>query len=324
MDSVALVGMGQSWREAINSKADEIWGINYIYELLENEPEFHVDRVFDIHELGFYRDSMDKVEKHKKHWEHLTHEKPFRFYAPLMYDEVPGMEVYPIWDVVKLTDNFGRYTDDEGNTKKSRLFTSSFDYLMGLAIVELLDGKESVHGEGKRVECYGWSMGWMKESETEYRYQLPGTAHWIGIAIGRGIEVVLDKQTDIFKSKMYTYEGASMITRQTLEAFKHGWELQLQGAQADFHAAQAKHETFAALLNQKPQNSAYKKSYTVSQHEVNEAWKGLMQIETGIHVIDNLLTNVDTDEIDLDLKSRMIQMVNGDVATALKEAGIAT
>ena len=101
MDSVALVGMGQSWREAINSKADEIWGINYIYELLENEPEFHVDRVFDIHELGFYRDSMDKVEKHKKHWEHLTHEKPFRFYAPLMYDEVPGMEVYPIWDVVK-------------------------------------------------------------------------------------------------------------------------------------------------------------------------------------------------------------------------------
>lgn len=324
MDSVALVGMGQSWREALHSKADEIWGINYIYELMDAEPDLRIDRVFDIHELGFYKDSMDKVEKHKKHWDHLTSPKPYRFFAPLPYEGIPNLEVYPIWDVVKLTDNFGRYTTEEGEVRKSRLFTSSFDYLMGLAIWELLDGKQCVHGEGKRIECYGWSMGWMKESETEYRYQLPGTAHWIGIAIGRGIEVVLDKQTDIFKSKMYTYEGASMITRQTLEAFKHGWELQLQAAQAEFHSAQAKLQTFAELVNTKPQNELYKNGFIAAQHKVNEAWKYLMQIETGIHVIDNLLTNVDTNEIDLDLQSRMIQMVDGDISAALRQAGLAT
>lgn len=323
MDSIALIGMGKTWRQALESNADEKWGINYIYELTGNS-DLKVDRVFDIHELGFYKDSMDKVKKHVKHWDYLTAEKPFRFYAPLMYEEVPGMEVYPIWEVVKLTENFKRFTDEEDVLGKARLFTSSFDYMMGMAILELLDGKEHVHGEGKRVELFGWSMGWMKESETEYRYQLPGTAHWIGIAIGRGIEVILDKTTDIFKSKMYTYEGASMITRQTLEAFKHGWELQLQGAQADFHGKQATLEQFLGLLKEKPTNKAYKKSVVSKQHEVNEAWKYLMQVETGIHVIDNLLTNVDTDEIDLDLQSRLIQMVDGDVMEAIKSAGIAT
>lgn len=317
MDSIAIVGMGQSWKEALDCDVDEIWGINYIYELAELKP----DRVFDIHELGFYKDSRDTVEKHIKHWNFLTSEKPFRFYAPIMYDEVPGMEVYPIQNVIKLTEGFGRYTSEEGEVKRARLFTSSFDYLMGMAILELLDGKDSVHGEGKRVELYGWSMGWMKESETEYRYQLPGTAHWIGIALGRGIEVILDKQTDIFKSKMYTYEGASMITRQTLEAFKGGWALQLQGAQADFHNKQGIFTSIAELAAAKPQNKMYKESMMKRKHELNESWKSLMQIETAIHVLDNLLENVDTDEINLDLQSRLVQMVNEDLSKAIQEVG---
>ena len=312
MDSVALVGMGRSWREAIDSEADEKWGINYIYELTGNS-DLEVDRVFDIHDLSYYRDSQETVDKHIKHWNFLTGKKPFRFYGPIEYEEVPDLEVYPIQDVIKLTEGFGRYTSEEGEIKRARLFTSSFDYLVGLAILELLDGKDSVHGEGKRVELYGWSMGWMKESETEYRYQLPGTAHWIGIALGRGIEVILDKQTDIFKSKMYTYEGASVITRQTLEAFKHGWNLQMQGAQADFHHKQGRYEEVSALFKANPKKKLYQDSVTSAQLALNESWKNLMQIETGIHVIDNLLGNVDTAEISLDIQSRLVSMVNGKV-----------
>ena len=319
MNSVALVGMGPSWKEALNSKADENWSINYIYELTEEEPDLKIDRVFDIHELYFYRDSMDKIDKHIKHWEFLKGEKPFRFYVPIDYPEVPGAEIYPIKEVMKIADGFGRYIDDNGNTKKARLFTSSFDYLMALAIYELLDGKDHVHGEGKRVECYGWSMGWFNSSETEYRYQLPGTAHWIGIALGRGIEVVLDKRTSIFKSKMYTYEGASMITRQTLEAFSQAWKMQIQAAQAKFHAAQANFTTAEGLLKEKPHNEVYRKSLISAQHNVNEAWKELLQRETAIHVIENLIEKVDTNEMNLDLKSRLVQMVNDEVAEAIEE-----
>ena len=319
MDSVAIIGMGPSWKEALKSRADENWGINYIYELIEDEPDLRIDRVFDMHELRFYNDSMETVEKHRKHWDYLISEKPFRFFAPLDYPEVPDLEVYPIREVMDLADGFGRYTDEDGSTKKARLFTSSFDYLMGLAIYELLDGKTHVHGEGKRVECYGWSMGWFNASETEYRYQLPGTAHWIGIALGRGIEVVLDKETSIFKSKMYTYEGASMITRQTLEAFSQAWKLQIQAAQAKFHAGQERFNNMEGLLKEKPTNEVYKKSMISAQHDVNEAWKELLQRETAIHVIDNLIEHVDTAEMNLDLSSRLIQLVSDDVAEAIEE-----
>ena len=113
-----------------------------------------------------------------------------------------------------------------------------------------------------------------------------------------------------------------MITRQTLEAFKHGWELQLQGAQADFHTKQGEFKTFMELVQLKPKDELYTTSVQVKQHELNESWKALTQIETAVHVIDNLLVNVDTDEIDLDLQSRLIQMVDGDLMEAIKEAGI--
>lgn len=317
MNSIALVGMGPSWKESLNSKADEVWGINYIYELTGDEPDLRIDRVFDIHELYFYKDSQDKIKKHEAHWDFLTTEKPFRFYAPLDYPEVPGMEVYPIREVMKLQKGFSRYIDDNGNVKKARLFTSSFDYLMGLAIVELLDGKVHVHGEGKRIELYGWLMGWQNASETEYKYQLPGAAHWTGIALGRGIEIVFDKQTSIFKSKMYTYEGASMITRQTLEAFSEAWRLQMQVGQAKFHSAQANYDTMTGLVKTNPNNDVYKKSLIAAQHDVNESWKELTQRETAVHVIDNLIEHVDTAEMNLDLQSRMVQMVTEEVKDAI-------
>jgi hypothetical protein len=78
----------------------------------------------------------------------------------------------------------------------------------------------------------------------------------------------------------------------------------------------------AELAATKPNNKMYEDSTIAAQHELNEAWKGLMQIETATHVIDNLLANVDTNEIDLDLQSRLIQMVDGELMEAIKDAGI--
>ena len=272
-----------------------------------------VDRVFDMLELYWYRDRRKKLKKHVKHWKHLTSKKPYKFYAPLHYKEVPGMIVYPIREVMELCKGFGRYTTEDGEIKRARLFTSSFDYLMGMAILELLDGKEHVHGEGKRVELYGWSMGWKLESETEYRYQLPGTAHWIGIALGRGIEVILDKQTDIFKSRMYTYEGASVITRQSLEKFRHGWELELQSASADFHKVQGQLEIAEQLAAQNPDSNECQKNVEKIKHVLNNAWKALVQHETAIHVVDNLVEHVDVKGINLDLQSRLVAMTKEEI-----------
>jgi len=43
-----------------------------------------------------------------------------------------------------------------------------------------------------------------------------------------------------------------------------------------------------------------------------------MQRECACHVIDNLLEHVDTDEMNLDLQSRLIQMVDEELMEAIK------
>ena len=127
---IAVVGMGPSWNTVLDrqDEYDEIWTINYYYEMKGLKP----DRVYDIHDLYFYRDSMDKVEKHAFHWEeHLLKEKDFRFFAPLPYPEVPDLEVYPMDRVMPLLKDFHRMTED--GVEFVKMWTSSLDYLMSAA-----------------------------------------------------------------------------------------------------------------------------------------------------------------------------------------------
>jgi len=292
MKSVALVGMGDTWQLALDAEVDEVWTINYYNEM----PGIVPDRVFDIHDLYWYRDSADKIPKHKKHWEeHLLKEKPFRFYAPLEYPDIPGVEVYPIHDVAdNLLSNFWRGTVDKYEMI-NKFFTSSFDYIMALAI----------HEGFERIELYGWSMGWFNSSETEYRYQLPGLAFWNGMALGRGINVIVDKDVDVFKSRMYCYGGYDMVTRQTLETFAKAWEIKLQERQAEFHTAQGTFKTYLGLLNENPKNEAYQNSAKSKQVEVNDAFKNLIHAEGALGMVEHLIKAVDLEETDVDIQSRM-------------------
>ena len=293
MKSVALVGMGDTWELALDADVDEIWTINYYYEM----PGIVPDRVFDIHDLYWYRDSADKIPKHKYHWlNHLMKEKDFRFYAPLEYPDVPGAEVYPIHEVAAdLLSGFWRATDDD-YILVNQFFTSSFDYIMALAI----------HEGFERIELYGWSMGWFNSSETEYKYQLPGLAFWTGLALGRGINVILDKDVDVFKSRMYCFGGYDMVTRQTLETFRKAWEFKLQERQAQFHTAQGTFKTFMELAQQNPEKEAYRNSLKAKQIEVNEAFKNLIHAEGALGMVEHLIKDVDLEETDVEIESHMI------------------
>lgn len=117
--------------------------------------------------------------------------------------------------------------------RQRSVFTSSFDFLMALAIIEGFE----------RIEVYGFEMG----SDTEYRYQREGAAYWIAQCDARGIEVVLPDNTALLKKKMYGYEGGSMIYRQDLERLKVTREHQ-------------KKDAFARLSNLEGKMRAYKES----------------------------------------------------------------
>lgn len=113
---------------------------------------------------------------------------------------------YPIEDVQALLPE----------SRRSSVLTSSFDYLMALAVLEGFS----------RIETYGFEMG----SDTEYKYQREGAAYWIAQCDARGIEVVLPENTRLLSKKLYGYEGGSMIYRQDLERMKGVREQQKKDA----------------------------------------------------------------------------------------------
>ena len=165
------------------------------------------------------------------------------------------------------------------------------------------------------------SMGWdSKRNETEYQYQLPGLCFWTGYALGHGIHVYIDREAPIYKSRMYTYEGASVITRQTLETFKAGFDLQMQQAQAEFHTQQGKYAFFMEKYQKRSpeKRQEMRDELTQRQHDMNQAMEKVIRAETAMQVVQHMLDNVDTKELNTEIKTEMLRVVDGEIAKALR------
>ena len=202
--SLALYGFAEATREGIwKSKADEVWSIVWAYNY--NTPK--LDRILEMHPI-WMQAASDKPEyqKARDHWAWLQDNKTIPIYMMEQRPEVPMCRRYPIEGVGALLPE----------SRRHKVFTSSFDFLMGLAIYEGFE----------RIECYGFEMG----SDTEYRYQREGAAYWIAQCDARGIELVLPENTALLKNKLYGYEGGSMIYRQDLERLKTVREKQKRDA----------------------------------------------------------------------------------------------
>lgn len=118
------------------------------------------------------------------------------------YDDVPGSETYPYWEIVeKYLGNIHRqYEDDQ--IIINEYFTSSFAFMCGLA---LLLGFE-------RIEVYGFEMA----TETEYIYQKGSTEFWIGIASQHAEVFLPHRRTRLLYGELYGVEVTQMINRQHL------------------------------------------------------------------------------------------------------------
>ena len=96
---------------------------------------------------------------------------------------VPNSRAYPLEQVA---ERWGR-----------RMLTSSAAYALALA---LLQGY-------RRIEVYGIELS----SNTEYSYQLPGWAYWVGLATGAGADIILRSGERQFSAPLYGYEGERQI-----------------------------------------------------------------------------------------------------------------
>lgn len=194
MRTVALYGFAPATREGVwSSKADEVWSIVWAYKY--RMPR--LDRIIEIHPVWMQAQSTkEEYIKPREHWAWMKQNAEIPLYMLVKHPDVPMSIRYPIEAVQQMVPP----------ARRRKVFSSSFDYLIALAIYEGY----------QRIEAYGFEMG----SETEYRYQREGAAYWIGYCDAYGIELVLPDNTALLRNKMYGYEGGSMIYRQDLERMK--------------------------------------------------------------------------------------------------------
>jgi hypothetical protein len=209
MTKIALVGGAKSTRGAVHqSQADELWTPNWSYKY-DYVPR--IDRLFEMHPVWLYADT-DKATwaKPREHWDWLQQAHPYPIYMLKEHPSVPASVRYPIEDVVReIFPHLKRKNWEEGTLEPARFFTSSFDYMLGLAI--LMKDEWNID----EIETFGVEMG----SDTEYRYQKYGASFFIGVAITKGIRITMPHNTVLTKGKLYGYEGAQMIFRTDLERY---------------------------------------------------------------------------------------------------------
>jgi len=216
MGTVILYGTNTLTRHLIDWDRDdcEYWAWNEVGSLKDDRPNYwakRVDLLIQIHASPIWRNpnnlnhgrhqKLEDGTQSNSHYDWLQRPHEYPVYMQDHYDDVPSSVKYPKEEIVKtLLPNI--YREVNGKVDQVESFGSSFSYAMALAIYQ---GK-------KRIELYGIEM----TSDTEYVRQRPSGYFWIGIAIGKGIEVVIHSPL-LMNEKPYGYTGEVMIQRQEFE-----------------------------------------------------------------------------------------------------------
>lgn len=254
--TVALVGTHPITREKapFSNSAVDIWIFNG-QSTMDWCPR--ASAVFDIHPPD---DIFRRAQEDKAFGNWLRAEKGLPFYTPRPTPDCPGNIVYPLDDVcTALLPNFKR------GMEINKYFTSGPCYAIALAIF---------HGY-TRIEMYGIEM----ENNTEYVYQRDGIGLWLGIAVGRGIEVVLHEQSMIFYAPLYGYEmDASKVDREAFEARASELEQLMEKTHSEYNRARGildavQKEFIDAQTAGMPQDELLKigEKYEVAQNAYEQA-----------------------------------------------------
>lgn len=255
MKTVAIIGFyGPTLHHVAHTQADEIWVANHgdmVMGLAGDIPR--CTRLFEIHKQEWFR--RKELPRFEEYWNYLREEHDFPIYLQDPIPEIPSGVLYPFDEVV--ADIFPHllrhYTD--GREERDTLLTSSAAFMLALAI----------HEGFERVELYGIGM----ETETEYGYQLPGFTYMIGVANGRGIDVVNMEETPVCKAEVYAY---SAIPYATIGRLRELRELYQQEA---VQCAEQSHEIIAAF-NQNPSGEGQNKAQAAS--DLASAYSGAVSM----------------------------------------------
>jgi len=181
--TVALVGMATTTcaLAPFEDRDVEIWALNEMHAFSWLK---RADRWFQIHHSTSWRRDIAKRNVHG-HREWLQ-ENPLDIPIYMQYyqEEVPKSIQYPLREVCEIAFKNIRRGD-----AKIKYFTSTFAYMMGIALLDKFE----------RIELYGFEMS----SGDEYIEQKGCAEFWIGLASGLGIEIYMPPNCIMMWSNLY-------------------------------------------------------------------------------------------------------------------------
>lgn len=243
--TVVLYGTNVFTRHLIpwGQENTDFWCWNEIASLKDDRPDYwaqKVDLLIQIHVPAIWRNENN--QNHPGHYAWLQRKHDIPIYMQDRYDDVPSSVKYPKEEIIQtLLPNIWR--DVQGKADQVRNFTSSTAYAIALAIYL---GYE-------RIELAGIEM----TSDTEYVRQRPGVLFWIGVAVGRGVDVVLHSPL-LMNDPDYGYTGEVMITKQQFEMASKKLEEITEEKKAEAFEAKGRCQAMldALIVNKDPNQGA--------------------------------------------------------------------
>jgi hypothetical protein len=231
---IALVGFCQGSRDLTPYGDTDltIVGLNkgYIFQP-------RIDDYYEMHGPDIYRWEIRRPNKHLD-WMRAF---PGRIFMHRHDPDIPNSIEYPLAEVAETIGAGLTRVAEGGKAEPGTLapyLTSSIAYQIALAI----------HEGYRQIELYGIDLN----TGGEYAWQKPGVEYLIGVALGRGIRVVLPSNCPLLQGKLYGRgfmkpEGEAMSRSQyevRLEELKQRHQqLSIQAAQLEGAEAVAKQVT---------------------------------------------------------------------------------
>lgn len=207
MKTVCICGTNQLTRHLIDFGLDaEYWYQNESISAGDILPEHWTKgkprhAVFQMHVPPIWR--SDNSGKYPGHYDWLKNNNTVPVYMQQHYEDVPASVAYPLEEITQTLLPYLWRNDELDFEAAKPYFTSTTAYMIALAIYKGF----------QEIRIYGVEMA----SDTEYVRQRDGVTFWLGVAIGRGINVVLQKRSLLMSGPLYGYTGEVVIQKQTFE-----------------------------------------------------------------------------------------------------------
>lgn len=263
MKTVCICGTNLLTRHLVNFNLDaDYWYQNESYSagtVLENHwtTGKPCHGVFQMHAPPIWK--SDNSGRHPGHFNWLK-KTNIPVWMQEHFEDVPASRKYPLEEITAaLLPNLTR-NDGDLYESAAPYFTSTTAYMLALAIYQ---GYQQIY-------LYGIEMA----SDTEYVRQRDGVTFWIGVAIGRGINVVLQKKSLLMAGPLYGYTGEIVIDKQQFEMACAALDQKIEETKTkSFQAKGTAEAQFRAIFSAKSPEDAEKaiQLYLASANEVIDA-----------------------------------------------------